>query len=378
MTDDFSLIRNLSDIPATAWDRLSQGHPLLSHAYLNALHETGCAALKTGWDPHYLVLMQGHELRAAMPLYVKYHSRGEYVFDQSWAQAFMQHGLEYYPKLLASIPFTPVQGPRLLACTHEDRVLLAKAAVSLAEQNKLSSLHILFPDEADQSALREAGFMFRETVQFHWHNNGYAHLDDFLASLNQEKRKKIKQDSKKVAAAGIQHRWLQGKDILEDDLDFFYACYVGTYLDHGNPPYLTAGFFKRLYDEMKAHLLLIVADRDGVPVASALNIIGNHRLYGRYWGTREFVPGLHFETCYVQAIAWCIENKIQVFEGGAQGEHKLSRGMLPVKTWSAHWVSDRRFAKAIAEFTDNETRAVDHYAEALAEHSPFKKKPDQV
>ena len=373
MTDDFSLIRTLEDIPADRWDRLTQGHPLLSHAFLSALHKTGCASLDTGWDPHYLVLEDGDELRGAMPLYVKYHSRGEYVFDQSWARAFMQHGLEYYPKLLCAIPFSPVPGPRLLAHTHTDRVLLARTAVSLAEQNKMSSLHILFPDEADQSALREAGFMFRETVQFHWHNQGYAHLSDFLGSLNQEKRKKIKQDSKKVAAAGVTYRWLQGNDISADDLDFFYACYVGTYLDHGNPPDLTAVFFKQLYEEMRERLLFIVADRDGTPVASALNIIGNNRLYGRYWGTREFVSGLHFETCYEQAIAWCIENKIQVFEGGAQGEHKLSRGMLPVRTWSAHWVCDPRFAHAIAEFTDSETRAVDHYAEALAEHSPFKK-----
>ena len=361
-------------MPADCWNDLSQGHPLLSHTYLHALHTTGCATLKTGWDPHYLVMKSADEVRGVMPMYVKYHSRGEYVFDQSWARAFMQHGLAYYPKLLCAVPFTPVPGPRLLARSHEDRVRLAKAAITLAEQNRLSSLHILFPDEADQRALREAGFMFRETVQFHWHNDNYDSLDDFLRSLNQEKRKKIKQDSKKVAAAGINFRWLKGSQITPEDLDFFHTCYVSTYLDHGNPPYLNADFFRQLHSQMPDALLLVMGMRGNERVACAVNVIGRDRLYGRYWGTREFIPGLHFETCYVQAIAWCIENRVAVFEGGAQGEHKLSRGMLPVKTWSAHWVSDQRFARAIADFTEEEIRAVDDYAEALAHHSPFKQK----
>ena len=372
MTEDFSLVSTLDDIPPDRWNSLTQGHPLLSHAFLGALHASGCASLNTGWDPHYLVLKRNNTMHGAMPLYVKYHSRGEYVFDHAWAHAFTQHGLQYYPKLLCAIPFTPVPGPRLLANTHEDKVLLARAAVSLAVQNKLSSLHILFPDDADQAALREAGFMFRETVQFHWQNSNYKDLDDFLASLNQEKRKKIRQDSKKVKTAGISYRWLRGDAIGPDDLDFFYACYVQTYLEHGNSPYLSAEFFRQIYSQMRDQMLLVMAARGDTPVACALNIIGEGRLYGRYWGTTEFVPGLHFETCYVQAIAWCIENKIEIFEGGAQGAHKLSRGMLPVKTWSAHWVSDPQFACAIADFVDNETRAVDDYAEALATHSPFK------
>ena len=374
MIDDFSLIRTLDDIPAERWDALTQGHPLLSHAFLNALHTTGCASLKTGWDPHFLVLQDQGQLRAAMPMYVKYHSRGEYVFDHAWARAFMQHGLTYYPKLLAAVPFTPVPGPRLLAHSHEDRVQLARAAAALAAQNGLSSLHILFPDDADQKALREAGFMFRETVQFHWHNNGYQNFDDFLACLNQEKRKKIRQDRKKVAAADIEYQWLRGEQITPADLEFFYQCYAQTYFEHGNPPYLNPEFFHTIHHALPDQLLLVMALRGNSRVACALNIIGNKRLYGRYWGTTEFVSGLHFETCYVQAIAWCIENGFDVFEGGAQGEHKLSRGMLPVKTWSAHWVSDARFARAIADFVDEETRAVDHYAEALESHSPFKKK----
>jgi len=373
VTEEFALVRTLDEIQPDCWNSLTQGHPLLSHAFLGALHDTECASLDTGWDPHYLILKRGARVHGAMPLYVKYHSRGEYVFDHTWARAFMQHGLPYYPKLLCAVPFTPVPGPRLLAHNHEDRVRLARGAVSLAEQNKLSSLHILFPDDADRAALHEAGFMFRETVQFHWHNNNYHDLDDFLASLNQEKRKKIRQDTKKVRSAGIQYRWLQGNAIEHDDLDFFYACYVKTYLEHGNPPYLNAGFFRQLYAHMRDNLVLVMAVRNGTPVACALNILGDGRLYGRYWGSTEFIPGLHFETCYVQAIAWCIENRVAVFEGGAQGEHKLSRGMLPVKTWSAHWVRDPQFARAIADFVENETRAVDDYAETLATHSPFRK-----
>lgn len=373
VTEEFSLVRTLDDISPDCWDALAHGHPLLRHAFLDALHRTGCASAETGWDPHYLVLKRNQALCGVMPMYVKYHSRGEYVFDHAWARAFTQHGLAYYPKLLCAIPFTPVPGPRLLAHTHEDRVRLAGAAVSLAAQNKLSSLHILFPEEADQAALREAGFMFRETIQFHWHNNNYQDLDGFLASLNQEKRKKIRQDTKKVRAAGISYRWLRGNAIESGDLDFFYTCYVQTYLEHGNPPYLTVDFFRQLHAHMRDNLLLVMAVRGNKPVACALNIVGDNRLYGRYWGSTEFIPGLHFETCYIQAIAWCIENEIKVFEGGAQGEHKLSRGMLPVKTWSAHWVSDPRFAHAIADFVDNETRAVDDYAEALVNHSPFKK-----
>ncbi|MBC2770489.1 GNAT family N-acetyltransferase [Pusillimonas minor] len=372
MTEELSLARTLDDIAPEEWNALAKGHPLASHAFLHALEASGCASLETGWDPHYLLLKRNGQLAGAMPLFVKYHSRGEYVFDHAWARAFMQHNLPYYPKLLSAIPFSPVPGPRLLARSPADRTMLAQAAVSLAQQNALSSLHILFPDDADQAALREAGFMFRETVQFHWHNNNYGTIDDFLAGMTQQKRKKLKQDRKKVAAAGITFKWLRGNEITADDLAFFYRCYERTYHEHGNAPYLNADFFERIWRTMGDQLLLVLAHRDETPVACAFNIIGEERLYGRYWGTTEFVSGLHFETCYLQAIEYCIAHQIKVFEGGAQGEHKLSRGMLPVKTWSAHWVRDARFAQAIANFLDEETRAVDHYAEALVEHSPFR------
>lgn len=369
----FSLVRHLEDINAEQWDRLAGGHPLVSHAFLLALDQTGCAVAETGWSPHYLLLHRGDILQGAMPLYLKSHSRGEYVFDYAWAQAFEQHGLPYYPKLLSAIPFTPVPGPRLLATTHDDRVLLARKAIEITGENGISSLHILFPSNDDQAALKEAGFLFRENVQFHWFNQGYGNFDDFLASLSQQKRKKIKQDRKKSVQANVDFQWLQGDEIDEDTLAFFYRCYHQTYMEHGNAPYLSHDFFLTLRKTMPASMVIILAKKNGVPIASALNIRGQKTLYGRYWGCTEFVPGLHFETCYMQAIAFCIAHNIDVFEGGAQGEHKLSRGLLPVQTCSAHWIRDQRYAQAITEFLARETTGVQAYINELQEHSPFKK-----
>lgn len=311
-----------------------------------------------------------------MPLYVKHHSRGEYVFDMAWARAFAQHGVPYYPKLLSAVPFTPVPGPRLLAKSHEDRVLLARRAIALADQNELSSMHVLFPTADDCAALEEAGFMFRESVQFHWHNEGYGNIDEFLSRLNQKSRKKLKQDKKKAQQAGVTFRWLEGKHIDTAALSFFYECYARTYFAHGNPPYLSRRFFEQIHERMPENLLLIMAYRNGEPIACALNIRSDDALYGRYWGATEFVSGLHFETCYMQAIEYCISHGISRFEGGAQGEHKLSRGMLPARTYSAHWIRDTRYARAIADFLEHETLAIEGYADELAEHSPYKQTDD--
>lgn len=347
-------------------------HPLLRHEFLLALEETGCASPKTGWAPHYLLLHRGDALQGAMPLYMKSHSRGEYVFDYAWAQAFEQHGLAYYPKLLSAIPFTPVPGPRLLAATHADRVLLARKAIEITRDNGISSLHVLFPLPQDQQALKEAGFLFRENVQFHWFNQGYASLDDFLANFSQQKRKKIKQDRKKAIQAQVGFRWLQGDEIDDITLRFFYRCYHQTYMEHGNAPYLSLDFFMELRRTMPASMVIVLAEQGGEPIASALNIRSRNTLYGRYWGSVRFVSGLHFETCYMQAIEFCIANNIAVFEGGAQGEHKLSRGLLPVPTCSAHWIRDERYARAISDFLDRETSGVEAYINELQEHSPFK------
>ncbi|MFY1852751.1 GNAT family N-acetyltransferase [Achromobacter xylosoxidans] len=364
---------DLSRIDARQWDALAGDQPFLRHAFLHALHDSGCAAPRTGWSPHYLMLWRGDALAGAVPLYLKSHSRGEYVFDYAWADAFERHGLRYYPKLLAAVPFTPVSGPRLLAASDEDRDTLVRGLVAFAEEIQVSSLHLLFPAVDDLRALREAGFMVRESVQFHWTNPGYADFDAFLATMSHDKRKKIRQDRKKVAQAGLAFRWLRGAQIDAAELDFFHQCYCHTYFNHGNPPYLSREFFLRAYRDQPDAFVLILAERDGQPVAAALNLAGGDTLYGRYWGATEYVPGLHFETCYMQAIAYCIAHGMARFEGGAQGEHKMARGLLPTPTWSAHWVADPRFAAAIQHFLDEETAAVDDYLGELEAHTPFKR-----
>lgn len=364
---------DLSRIDARQWDALAGDQPFLRHAFLCALHDTGCATPDTGWAPHYLALWRGDDLAGAVPVYLKSHSRGEYVFDYAWADAFQRHGLRYYPKLLSAIPFTPVTGPRLLAANDEDRDTLVRGLVAFAEEVQVSSLHLLFPADTDLRALREAGFMIRESVQFHWTNAGYADFDAFLATMSHDKRKKIRQDRKKVTQAGLTFRWLSGAQIRGEDLDFFYQCYCHTYFNHGNPPYLNREFFQRAYRDQPDAFVLILAERDGQPIAAALNLAGGGVLYGRYWGATEYVPGLHFETCYLQAIAYCIARGMTRFEGGAQGEHKMARGLLPTPTWSAHWVADPRFAAAIQHFLDEETAMVDDYLGELETHTPFKR-----
>jgi len=364
---------SLSQVDARQWNALAGPQPFVRHEFLAALHDTGCAAPDTGWAPYYLTLRRDGRLAGAVPLYLKAHSRGEYVFDYAWADAFERHGLRYYPKLLAAIPFTPVGGPRLLAAGPDDRLELARGLIELAQGLKVSSLHVLFPAEDDLAALRQAGYLLREGVQFHWRNAGYARLDDFLAALNHDKRKKIRQDRKKVQAAGIEFRWLRGPQIDAEALAFFYRCYRHTYFSHGNPPYLSADFFRRLHAGLPDTLVLIQALRNGEPMAAALNMQGADTLYGRYWGALEFVPGLHFETCYLQSIDYCIQHGLAHFEGGAQGEHKMARGLLPTPTWSAHWIADARFAAAIEDFLERETGAVDDYLGELEAHTPFRR-----
>jgi predicted N-acyltransferase len=368
----FTLIDNLAEIDPAAWQALAGEQPMLSYAFLHALHDSGCASSATGWAPRYLIMQRDGELVGAMPLYLKNHSRGEYVFDQGWAQAFERNGLPYYPKLLCAVPFTPVTGPRLLVRDSADRPLLAQAAIQLAQQLETSSLHILFPDEADRAALSAAGFLLRESVQFHWENAGYADFDAFLASMKMEKRKKLRQDQRRVEQAGIRYEHLRGKAISADMLAFFYRCYVGTYRAHYAQPYLSLDFFERLLRDLPDSLLLIIALRGDQPVAAALNLIGGDTMYGRYWGSEEYLSGLHFETCYMQSIRYCIAHGLARFEGGAQGEHKMSRGLVPTPTWSAHWIADARYADAIADFLSRETAAISDYLDELAEHSPYR------
>lgn len=452
-------------------------NPFMRHEYLAALHTSGSAAPATGWTPCFVTLWQGDTLAGGCALYLKAHSYGEYVFDWAWANAYEQHGLEYYPKAVVAVPFTPVPGARLLARNGAERALLVKALIAWCEAEKLSSLHLLFASDDDVAACEEAGLLLRHTVQFHWSNNAptlptargslqslaptlptargslppegaaphvawqsqfhdgnlgerereqvpapaeqskdstpalseavalpaqaaqprrFRDFDDFLMSLSQEKRKKIRQERRKVLDAGITFRWALGKDIKQADWDFFYRCYERTYLEHGNAPYLSRDFFRCMARDMPENWLLFVAEHKGQPIATSLiavsarpycasglnddknSLSAPHQppqgltAYGRYWGALARVDCLHFEACYYQPLQWCIEHGFAHFEGGAQGEHKMARALLPVKTTSAHWLAHPSFADAIERFLAREGAGIDHYMDDLERRSPFK------
>ena len=392
-------------------------NPFMRHEYLTALHESGSATPKTGWTPRFVTLWDGDALVAACALYLKTHSYGEYVFDHAWANAYQQHGLAYYPKALVAAPFTPVPGARLLARTPAERVLLVQALMAWCTDEQLSSLHLLFVTDDDVTACQEAGLMLRHTVQFHWTNRALADqplspsdekrpgptrfgsFDDFLMSLSQEKRKKIRQERRKVQDAGITFRWSRGESITADDWDFFYRCYERTYYEHGNAPYLSRDFFTRMQETMPENWLLFIAEHTAAngekqPIATSLiaisavktgtsglndakNTLQAPRLtaYGRYWGALARVDCLHFEACYYQPLAWCIAHGFDTFEGGAQGEHKMARALLPVKTTSAHWLAHPAFADAIERFLEREGNGIENYVEDLERRSPFKQLP---
>lgn len=368
-------------VDAAQWNALLDSQPsatlFMRHEYLLALHESGSAIEATGWQTQFLVIHEGDQLVAACPLYLKSHSYGEYVFDWAWADAYQRHGLPYYPKLLSAVPFTPVPGPRLLARDTHARIALLEAMKQFARQAKLSSAHVLFLDEADQQAARDAGWMMRSTVQFHWMNRlpqPYADFPAFLASLQREKRKKIQQERRRVQDAGVSFTTHQGAQIGTEDWDFFYRCYTLTYRAHHSTPYLTRDFFKRMAITMAPHWLLFIAWKDGQRIAASLIAIDPARghAFGRYWGATEHISCLHFEACYYQPLAWCIAQGYRRFEGGAQGEHKMARGLLPVQTWSAHWLAHPQFAQAVAEFLQREGAGVESYIDELNERRPFK------
>ena len=373
-----------TDIDALAWEslRLEQrsSTPFVSIAYLRALHESKSAIADTGWAPHFMTLERGGSIVAACPLYLKDHSYGEYVFDWAWADAYRRHGIDYYPKLVDAVPFTPVPGPRLLARSHEERVLLLRGIEQLGRSAKLSSAHLLFLDENDQAAAREAGWSMRTTVQFHWVNREptpYADFAEFLSCLQREKRKKIQQERRRVAEAGVTFTSASGDAIAKADWDFFYRCYTLTYRAHHSTPYLTRDFFARTAATMGTNWLLFVAWRDGQRIAASLIAIDPDRkaAFGRYWGAVEHVNCLHFDACYYQPLAWCIDHGYLRFEGGAQGEHKMARGLMPVQTWSAHWLAHPQFARAIDDFLEREGAGIETYMSELDERRPFKAEP---
>ena len=374
---------SMRNVSAKDWDALLEAQteptPFMRHAYLSAMEESGSASAKSGWKLQLVTLRHAMppkvgQLAGAAVLYIKPHSYGEYVFDWAWADAYQRHGLNYYPKAVSAVPFTPVPGSRLLADSKQSQSALLSAMVELAQNEDWSSLHLLFLSNDDLQVTETAGWLSRHTVQFHWHNAAYEDFDDFLKALNQEKRKKIKQERRKVAEAGVIFKAFEGTQIQSADWDFFYQCYAQTYFEHGNAPYLNRDFFQRMQDTMPENWVLFIAEKNGQRMACSLIGLGNNVAYGRYWGALERVDCLHFEACYYQPIAWCIDKGVARFEGGAQGEHKMARALLPVKANSAHWLAHPGFADAVEKYLEKEGHGVSAYLENLEGRSPLKAK----
>ena len=379
-TFQLEILDRLSDLPAQEWNALlpKDAGPFLRHEFLSTLEETGCVGSNTGWQVAHLALKDGQKLLGAMPLYLKQHSYGEFVFDWSWAQAYEQQGLQYFPKALCAIPFTPVQGSRILSAGDVDATLVGQHLIeglkTVVLQNNLSSAHVLFPYAEEVKDLENQGFMLRDSVQFHWHNQGFESFEQFLAALTMKRRKNIRREREQVARELISFKHVPGKSSTDADWEFFYRCYANTYLEHRSNPYLSETFFKLWAQRMPENLHLIIAERSGNPIAASMLVVDqtSSKAYGRYWGAIEHVPCLHFETAYYQAIEYCIANQIQTFEGGAQGEHKMARGFLPTTIQSAHFIADPQFAKAVQHFLNREHQGIGAYVDELAEHSPLK------
>jgi uncharacterized protein len=368
--EDVLLAGSLAGVDPQEWNALAGEQPFVRHEFLSALMDTGCAAAARGWQPQFLLLRRAGALVGAMPLFAKSHSYGEYVFDWAWAEAHERHGIDYYHKLLGAVPFTPVTGRRVLAAGSAERAALIAAALELAKDT--SSLHVLFAAGEDAAALADAGMMLRRTVQFHWRNAGYGDFEDFLSRLSHARRKNIRQERRRVREAGVSVRCIEGRSIERAHWEFFHRCYRSTYAAHRSSPYLNLEFFLRIGAALPENLVLVLAERNGQAIASSLLVRDRSTLYGRYWGAIEHVPLLHFECCYYQAIEYAIENRLEVFEGGAQGEHKIFRGLMPVEAVSAHWLAHPQFARAVENFLERESAGVARYVDELCEHSPFK------
>lgn len=375
------VIQSISEISEDDWHALLpiDANPFLKHAFLDALEISKSVGTNTGWQIAHLIL-ENHdkEIVGAMPMYLKQHSYGEFVFDWSWAQAYEQNGLKYYPKALGAIPFTPVQGPRLLVAKnqdpHEIQGLLLSSLKSLVLQNNLSSAHILFPSAQELSILEEQEFMLRDSVQFHWRNPGYKNFEDFLAALTMKRRKNIRRERTQLANHDLEYRHVSGSAASPEDWAIFYRCYSNTYLERHSAPYLKESFFQIVARKMPENLHLIFAYQKGLPIAASLLVVDLTALqaYGRYWGAIAHIPLLHFELAYYQSIEYCIREGIKTFEGGAQGEHKMARGFLPTTLHSAHWIADPGFSKAVKHFLDREHQGIVAYVDELEQHNPLK------
>ena len=376
MTLKVTLADSVTAVDAESWDALVGGMPLLNHAFLSALETSNSVGKGTGWQSCPMLVFDGEAIVGALPLYVKSHSYGEYVFDWAWAEAYEKNGLSYYPKLISAIPFSPVTSQRILVASvpnaSEIQSLLVETLEEITRTNQFSGAHVLFPNEDSAAVLSQAGWMQRHGVQFQWHNEGFQNFEEFLSQLTQEKRKKIRQERKKVVNSGLVCHRVKGPDISEAQWEFFYQCYCNTYREHRSTPYLSREFFERIAQTMPQHILLVMAYKDEVPIASALNFYDQNTLYGRYWGCLEYVPNLHFELCYYQAQEFCIAENIRYFEGGAQGEHKLARGFKPKATCSFHKIAHPQFAKAIEDFVMREAQGIAKYTNELEDRAPFK------
>jgi uncharacterized protein len=384
------VVPQIADIPAEAWDACANPgaatyNPFVAHAFLKALEDAGTVGGRTGWSPRHLVLKLAGEIAACAPCYLKSHSQGEYVFDHSWAEAFMQAGGRYYPKMQIAVPFTPVPGRRLLVRPGPDgekhQGMLAAGAAEIAERNQISGVHVTFLGEDEWQRLGARGFLQRTDQQFHWSNAGYGTFDDYLGSLASRKRKAMRKEREQALAAGLTVQWLRGQEITEADWDAFFAFYMQTGSRKWGRPYLNRKFFSLLSaSSVGSDCLLMLAKRDSRAIAGSLHMIGGDCLFGRYWGAVEHHPFLHFEMCYYQAIDYAIQHGIARVEAGAQGEHKLARGYLPTKTYSAHYIVDPALRRAIGDYLARERKYVEAAVEELAEYAPFRKAPppDQV
>lgn len=374
---DIEVMRSLTEMAPAHWDALvGNDYPFLRHAFLHALERTGCVGADTGWEPQFLLAKHNGAMVGAIPLYLKHHSYGEYVFDWAWASAYTRAGLVYYPKLVVAVPFTPATGPRLLIAKEADAAVVSAALIKASETHAqrigASSVHWLFTSKEETACLEAHGLMMRLDCQFHWRNQGYRNFDDFLADFSADKRKKVKRDRRRVAEAGVTLEIVSGAEATTAHWDTFYAFYRSTAERYGAIPYLTRDFFPEIGRTLGAQVLLVFARHGKRYVAGALNLRGHDVLYGRYWGALADYHSLHFETCYYQAIEYCIAEGLSRFEAGAQGEHKIARGFLPAATYSAHWLRHPRLRQAVADFLARERRGMALHMDELDSHSPFK------
>jgi predicted N-acyltransferase len=381
-------LTSIDEVDAEQWDALAgPAYPFMKHAFFQALEHSRSTTALTGWQPFHVVIKKSaaensddidnnQNMVAIMPLFLKDNSSGEYVFDWSWADAYQRHGMDYYPKFVTAIPFTPCPGPRICVASDQDASeiyrLLYEAIPQQAKKLGVSSWHVLFPEKAECEALAALGVQSRVGCQYQWFNRKYNNFDDFLGHFSSRKRKNIRKERQKIRDAGIEFEFIEGAQIEPAHWDKFYLFYQGTYLVRGRPPYLTDEFFRLVAKSMPDNLLLVLAKKDGEYIAGALSFIGSDCLYGRYWGCIEEYQFLHFETCYYQGIEYCIEKGLQRFDSGAQGEHKIQRGFEPELTWSNHWIAHPEFDQAISRFLEDEEKYIRRYQKEAAQYLPFK------